>query len=180
MKNITIENGQVEQMKEQFFRPLECSTAYGVTVGHSVTFIHIAHMTVIFHHNFWLCGFSFIAEITFLWGIVNIRQHVYVSLVPPHYCRQVSPGSNTNVSPFQSQSLNIFKPKRLCFFGKYCLKITLPLKGTITSSIATFSEGLYNLENVSFRISNRSRIFHSLSKFSPVLSGTFLLSVKCT
>jgi hypothetical protein len=72
-------------MKEQFFHPLECSMAYGVTVGHSVTFMHIAHMTVILHRNFWLYGFSsFIAEITFHWGIVNIRQHVYISLVLPH------------------------------------------------------------------------------------------------
>ena len=34
-------------MKEQFFRPLECAPAGGVTVGHSVTLIHIAHMMVI-------------------------------------------------------------------------------------------------------------------------------------
>ena len=35
------------------------------------------------------------------------------------------------------------------------------------------------MENVAFRISDRSRIFHSLSEFSSVLSGSFLLSVKC-
>ena len=34
-------------------------------------------------------------------GIVNIGQHAYVSLVPPQYCCQVSPGSYANVSPFQ-------------------------------------------------------------------------------
>jgi hypothetical protein len=39
-------------------------------------------------------------------------------------------------------------PKRLRFFGMNCLKITLPLKQTITSSTAIFSEGLQNLENV--------------------------------
>ena len=88
-------------MKEHFYRPLECSTAYGVTVGHSVTFIHIAHMTVILNHNLRLYGSSsFIAEITFRWGVVNIRQHVCVSLVPPHYCRQVSPGPYMNVPLF--------------------------------------------------------------------------------
>ena len=31
----------------------------------------------------WL--FSLIAEITFRWGIMNISQHAYVSLVPPQY-----------------------------------------------------------------------------------------------
>jgi len=88
-------------MKEQLFRPLECAPAGGVTASHSVTLIHKAHMMVIIHHNFWLYGFSsLIAEITFRWGIMNISQHAYVSLVPPQYCRQVSPGSNANVTPF--------------------------------------------------------------------------------
>jgi len=96
MKDVAIE------MKEQFFRPLECALAGGVTVGHSVTLIHIAHMMVIIHHNLRLYGFSsLIAETTFSWGIMNISQHAYISLVPPQYCRQVSPGSNANVSPFQ-------------------------------------------------------------------------------
>jgi len=77
--------------------------AGGVTVGHSVTLIHIAHMMVIIHHNLRLYGFSsLIAEITFRWGIMNISQHAYVSLVPPQYGRQVSPGSKANVSPLSS------------------------------------------------------------------------------
>ena len=88
-------------MKELFFRQLECATADGVTVGHSVTLIHIAHMMVIIHHNLRLYGFSCLnAEITFRWGIVNIRHHAYVSLVLPLYCRQVSPGSYANVPLF--------------------------------------------------------------------------------
>ena len=89
-------------MKEQFFRPLECAPAGGVTVGHSVTLIHIANMMVIIQHNLRLYGFSsLIAEITFRWGIMNISQHAYVSLVPPQYCCQVSPGSDADVSSFQ-------------------------------------------------------------------------------
>jgi len=89
-------------MKEQFFRPLECAPASGVTVGHSVTLIHIALMMVIIHHNLRLYGFSsLIAEITFRWGIMHISQHAYVSLVPPQYCRQVSTGSDANISGFQ-------------------------------------------------------------------------------
>jgi hypothetical protein len=88
-------------MKEQFFRSLECAPADAVTVGHSVTLIHIAQMMVITHHNLQLYGFSSLtAEITFLWGILNIHQRAYVSLVPQEYCRQVSPGSYANVSSF--------------------------------------------------------------------------------
>jgi hypothetical protein len=84
-------------MKEQFFHPLQYAPADGVTVGHSVTL-----MTVIINQNLRLYGFSSLfAEITFRWGIVNISQHAYVSFVSPQYCRQVSPGSNANVSPFQ-------------------------------------------------------------------------------
>ena len=89
-------------MKEEFFRPLECVPADEVTVGHSVTLIHTANLMVIIHHNLQLYGFScLIAEITFCRGIVNTRQHAYVSLVLPQYCRQVSPGSYVNVSPIQ-------------------------------------------------------------------------------
>ena len=55
-----------------------------------------SHFTLTALHEHFL-----IAEITFRWGIVNISQHAYVSLVPSQYCRQVSPGSNANVSPFQ-------------------------------------------------------------------------------
>jgi hypothetical protein len=65
-------------MKEHFFRPLECAPAGGVTVGHFVTLIHIAHMMVIIQHNLWLYGFSsFVVEITFRWGIMNISRHAY-------------------------------------------------------------------------------------------------------
>ena len=79
----SIENGQVQQVKEQFFRPLECAAADGVTVGHSVTLIHISHVKVIILHNLRLYDFSsFITEITFHWGIVNIGQHAYVFSCP--------------------------------------------------------------------------------------------------
>jgi len=46
-------------MKEQYFRPLLCSPADGVTVGHSVTLNHIAHIMVIIHHNLRFYGFSY-------------------------------------------------------------------------------------------------------------------------
>ena len=199
------------------------------TVDHSVTLIHIAHMMVIIHHNLQLYGFSnLITKTTSHWGIVNIHQHAYVSLVPPQYSHQVSSGSYANVSAFHfcclsvlglvaclscsarqcHNSKSVYLPshqviqgkKRNCpciicahillssslvlslshgllshavlctvcpsqvypnvicvsiwvtkfenfdaemhFFGMCCWKITLPLKETVTSSIARFSEGL--------------------------------------
>jgi hypothetical protein len=44
--------------------------------------------------------------------------------------------------PVEWQSLYIFMPKHLCFYGMYCLKITLSLYKIITLSMATFSERL--------------------------------------
>jgi len=41
-------------MEKQFFRPLEHVMADGVTACHSVSFIHIAHVTVTINHNFLL------------------------------------------------------------------------------------------------------------------------------
>jgi hypothetical protein len=102
IKDVAIENGQVQQMKEQFFRPIERTSAYGVPVGHSVSLIYIAFMMALIHHNLRLYVFSsLIAEINFCWGIVNISQHEYVSFVSPQYCCQVSPGSNAKVPPIQ-------------------------------------------------------------------------------
>jgi len=80
------------------------------------------------------------------------------------------------VYPVESHILNIFMPKRLRFFGMYCLKTILPLNFTMASFTAKFSEGLQNFEKFVLLISNKSRIFHSLSS---VLSTPFLLlSVK--
>ena len=46
------------------------------------------------------------------------------------------------VYPVESHSLNILMPKRVGFFGMYCLNNTLSLNFTMTSSIAKCSEGL--------------------------------------
>ena len=46
------------------------------------------------------------------------------------------------VYPVESHNLNILMPKRLRFFGMYCLKTILPLNFTMTSSTAKYSEGL--------------------------------------
>ena len=110
-------------------------------------------------YNLWPCPSIFlVSSVTVAWVAVTCCAVRCLSF--PKYTFM------SYVYPAESQSLKILMPKLSRFFGMYCLEITLPLKGTITSSTARFSEGLQNLENVAFRISNRSHIFHSLSKFS--------------
>ena len=75
-------------MKKHFLHPLACAMADGVTADHSVTLVHITHTMVIIHHNLRFYDFSsLIAENTFRWGIVNIRQHANVSIFQ-FYCLQ--------------------------------------------------------------------------------------------
>ena len=83
-------------MKEQFLRPLECAPAGGVTVGHSVTLIHIGH------HNLRLYGFSSLSlqklpSAGALWKLVNmhtsllsrhniaVQSALVLSLMSPHF-----------------------------------------------------------------------------------------------
>ena len=88
--------------EEQFFRQLERAPAGGVTVGHSVTLIHIAHMMVIIHHNLRLYGFSsLIAEITFRWGTMNIS-NMHASLLSRHSIAIKSAPVFTRMSPLFS------------------------------------------------------------------------------
>jgi hypothetical protein len=42
------------------------------------------------------------------------------------------------VYPIESHSLNILMPKRLRFFGMYCLRTTLPLTFTMTNYCQMF------------------------------------------
>lgn len=65
--------------------------------------------------------------------------------------------------------------KCLCFLGIYFLNISF----LWTSSVAIFSEGLWNLEDVLFRIWNMSCTSHSLSQFPSFVSTPSLLSEKC-
>ena len=53
-------------MEKQLFRPLPCPTADWVAASHSVSLIHITHVTVIICHNVWFyCVAQFTAEIYF-------------------------------------------------------------------------------------------------------------------
>ena len=71
-------------MKEQFFCPLECAPAGGVTVGHSVTLIHIAHMMVIIHHNLRLYGFPLSLQKLPSAGAIRILFNMHMSLLSHH------------------------------------------------------------------------------------------------
>ena len=105
-------------MKEQFFRPLECAPAGGVTAGHSAILMHTTHMMVIIHHNLWLYGFSsLIAEITFRWGIMNISQASYKKWIHVVFSQWVDQseheaGKTSSVVLRMSEiSLNILRTK---------------------------------------------------------------------
>lgn len=63
--------------------------------------------------------------------------------------------------------------KNVCAWNIFSEYI-IPLNKTITSSVVIFSEGMWNLENVLFRISNVSCIFYSLSQFPSFVSAPSL------
>jgi len=68
---------------KQFLCPLQYVMTDGVAVGHSVSLIHVAHVTGIIHHNLRLHGLPLsIAEITCCGAIVNISQNVCVAFCP--------------------------------------------------------------------------------------------------
>jgi hypothetical protein len=66
----------------------------GVRFSHSISLIHITHVTFRICHNLQLNALPVvIAEITVCQGIVNVCQHMYIAIVPQHYCCQVAPVS---------------------------------------------------------------------------------------
>ena len=69
-------------MEIEFFIPLPSSTAGRVDVGHPISFINIAHVTVIIRHNYRLyCVAVFIEKIAFTGWIMNIRQDAHTIAV---------------------------------------------------------------------------------------------------
>lgn len=71
-------------MEEQLLFPLPCPTADWLTVSHSVFLIHITHVTVTVCHSIWFCRLAlFIAEIFFLWLIMNVSMQMSLLSV---YC----------------------------------------------------------------------------------------------
>ena len=83
-------------------------------------------------YNLWPCPSIFlVSSVTVAWVAVTCCAVCCLSF--PRYTFM------SYVYPVESQSLKILMSKRLRFFGMYCLKITLPLKETITSSTARFS-----------------------------------------
>ena len=82
--------------------PLPCATVDGVTISHSVSFIHVAHMLVLIQNNLQLYGLPVgITEISLWWGVVHVCQHMYITFVPPQYCCQANPSSYMNVALFE-------------------------------------------------------------------------------
>ena len=232
-------------MEEQLLFPLSCPTADCLAVSHSVSLIHITHVTVTVCHSIWFCCVAlFITEIFFLWLIMNVSMQMsllsvycFVVMSPLVVIWMSSPLSSTVLylrssgipSLFMrtvSQQLIFFfvvRPskswweksncpcticghilqlsllflslwygllsavslcrschlpsilsciqlcnlcslmKKFVLLGNIFSEYIIPLNKTITSSVAIFSEGLWNLENVLFRISNMSCISYILS-----------------
>lgn len=93
-------------MEEQFLCPLPCATADGVKISHSISLIHIAHVTFRIHHILQFYGLPvIIAEIMICQGIVNVFQHMFIAFVPQQYCCQVAPSPYLKVAMFDCHFL---------------------------------------------------------------------------
>lgn len=90
-------NCEVEEMKEQFLRPLPRTATDRGAVGSSVTFIDVTLVLIVIH-NVWLLGL-------FCQLIMNIRQHVHVTFILPEYYCLVTTCPDSNIAPFQLQCL---------------------------------------------------------------------------
>jgi len=247
-------------MEEQLLHPLPCPTADWLAVSHSVSLIHITHVTVTVCRNVWFCLVAlFIAEISFLWLFINVSiqmsllsvycvvvmsplvvfwmsshlsstvlhlrssgipflvylgsfsttnffslssrlevhgrkvivlvQFVATSFSFPYYfchsdmgccqlCRHALPVLSQAYFCVSSCVICVVWYKNAVLLGNIFSEYIIPLNKTITS-VAIFSEGLWNLENFLFRISNMSCISHSLSQFPSFVSTPSLLYMKC-
>ena len=72
--NVTIQNGQVKQMEEEFLTPLPSTTVDRIGFCHSISLIYIAHVAVIIRHNLRLYGLTIIVtEITLCWWTMFVK-----------------------------------------------------------------------------------------------------------
>jgi hypothetical protein len=81
------------------FCPLPCAAANSVTICHSLSFVHIAHLSLVVFNYSWLQSVC-IVVITFCWLIVHITQHLHISFALPNQCCEFSPCCQLNVTLF--------------------------------------------------------------------------------
>ena len=118
-KDATVQNGQIEQTGKQPFHPLPCPTADRVTISHSVTLIHIFHVTVTICHIWLYCVALFTEKISFLGWIMNVSQHADVTLVQLLYW--MSPHLSLTVLHLRSSGMpfliSLTIPQQLIFLS---------------------------------------------------------------
>ena len=57
---VTVQNGQVRRMEEQFLCPLPCTTVHRIKIFHFISLNYIAHVADIIRHNLRLYSLAFI------------------------------------------------------------------------------------------------------------------------
>ena len=105
-KELTIQNGQVKQMEEEFLCPFRSTTVNRIGFCYSISLIYITHVAVIILQNLLLYGLPIIvAEITLCWWAMYVCQNMYVPFVSPQYCCQVNPSPYMKVAASECHSL---------------------------------------------------------------------------
>jgi hypothetical protein len=80
----TIQNCQVNKVKEKIFRPLECTSRDRVAISHSVAFLNIPHVLIVALNSFWSYGITIFVKIIILFRCrVHVSHQKYVSFVFP-------------------------------------------------------------------------------------------------
>ena len=96
LENVAVWNCEVEEMKEQFLRPLPSTATDRGAVGSSLTFFDVTLVLAVIQR---------LTSALFCRSIMNIRQHVHVTFVLPEYCCLVTNCPDSNINPFQLQCL---------------------------------------------------------------------------
>ena len=116
-KDVTIDNGLVQEVEKELFCPLPFSTGH-IVIGHLICIVSMPHVTVIICHSCWLyCVPVFILIIAFSGWIVNVCQEAHISLVLLQHSCQVTPGPYSNVTTFQSQCVGFWGPWASPFYA---------------------------------------------------------------
>jgi len=72
-ENVAVQNYEVKETKDQFLCPFPRMVTDTGSVGHSVTFVDLTHMSIVILYNGRLQGIStLLTKVTFCWWIMNI------------------------------------------------------------------------------------------------------------
>jgi hypothetical protein len=95
---------EVEEVKERFLLPFPRTVIYRIANGYSLTFVDVAHVSIVVLHSGRLKGFSsLITKFNFCWWIMNLSAVAH-HICPSNYCCNVATCHDPNISAFQSVS----------------------------------------------------------------------------